>query len=58
VAAVCMDRKREPRTVAALVFHRIGSAAFLTFLDILDKYTLRSLFRFVVVNTYTWGILA
>jgi hypothetical protein len=42
VAAVCMDRKREHRTVAAFVFQRIGRAAFLTFLDILDTRFVRS----------------
>jgi hypothetical protein len=40
VAAVCMDRKREHRTVG-FVLHRIGSA-FLTFLDILDTRFVRS----------------
>lgn len=42
VAAVCMDRKREHRTVAAFVFQRMGRAAFLTFLDILDTRFVRS----------------
>jgi len=41
VAAVCMDRKREHRTVA-FVFQRMGRAAFLTFLDILDTRFVRS----------------